>query len=416
MGRSLGTNLDLTSPTVFFIFNELMSTSQFVIASPGHASIYDAEALALHKLGLLHFIAMGTRRGVDDLPAEFTRLKPAIGLCAYVAAKTMSSFAAESFRFRLYPWLDRWVKKQLRPGDCIISSYAYANASFQWVQANGGKTFLDGGNSHPDNFWELLTEEHRRWKSPYPPVARHYYERSRAMMEHVDYVFTASNYVAQSFLARGFKPEQLLPHPRPLNLAAFRPIEHERPRNKPLTLIHTGAICLRKGTPYLLEAVRLIQKKIPNVRLLMRDTIREDMKEILKRYNDLPITWLGWVPHRDLAKSLQEADIFILPSLEEGMVLTAVEAMGCGLPVILTPNCGANDLVQSGVSGEVVPIRDPQAIAEAVFKWAEKIFVPGYRPRVTVNKNLLTFEHFEEVLIGQLKALGLLPRRSYSEN
>src|SRR5436190_2443951 len=248
-----------------------MSAPQFVIASPGHASIYDAEALTLHKQGLLHFIAMGTRRGVDGLPAEVTRLKPAIGLCAYVAAKTISSFAAESVRFRLYPWLDRWVKKQLRAGNHIISSYAYANASFQWVRAHGGKTFLDGGNSHPDNFWELLTEEQRRWKSPYPPVARHYYERSRAMMEHVDYVFTASNYVAESFLARGFKPEQLLHHPRPLNLSAFKPLEEERPKNKPLTLIHTGALCLRKGTPYLLEAVRLIQKKIPNVRLHLRD-------------------------------------------------------------------------------------------------------------------------------------------------
>ena len=393
-----------------------MSAPQFVIASPGHASIYDAEALTLHKQGLLHFIAMGTRRGVDGLPAEVTRLNPAFGLSAYIAAKTMSPFAAESFRCRLYPWLDRWVRKQLRPGNCIISSYAYANASFQWVRAHGGKTFLDGGNSHPENFWEILTEEHRRWESPYLPVARHYYERSRAMMEHVDYVFTASNYVARSFLARGFKPEQLLPHPRPLNLAAFQPLEKERPQNKPLTLIHTGAICLRKGTPYLLEAVRLIRKKIPNVRLHMRNTVRDDMKEILKRYSDLPITWLGWVPHHELAKPLQEADIFILPSLEEGMVLTAVEAMGCGLPVILTPNCGANDLVQPGVSGEVVPIRDPQAIADAVFKWTEKILAPGYRPRMTVNKELLTLEHFDKTLVGQLKALGLLPRSSSSKS
>jgi alpha-maltose-1-phosphate synthase len=385
-----------------------MPLQQFTIASPGHASIYDAEAIALHRHRALRFIAMGTRRGVDGLPAEVTRLKPAIGLCAYLAARTMSPFAAESFRFRLYPWLDRWVKKQLRPGDHIISSYAYANDSFKWVRAHGGKTFLDGGNSHPDNFWEILTEEQRRWKSPYLPVARHYYERSRAMMEHVDYVFTASNFVAQSFLARGFKPEQLLPHPRPLNLAAFKPRAGERPKNKPLTLIHTGALCLRKGTPYLLEAFRLVLKKIPNARFVLRRIIRDDVKEILARYNDLPITWLDYMPHGELAKQLQQADIFILPSLEEGMVLSAVEAMGCGLPVILTPNCGANDLVQSGVSGEIVPIRDPQTIAEAVFKWAEIILAPGYQPRVTINQELLTFEYFEKTFIGQLRVRNCL--------
>ena len=228
------------------------------------------------------------------------------------------------------------------------------------------------------------------------------------MMEHVDYVFTASNFVAQSFLARGFKPEQLLPHPRPLNLAAFKPAAGPRPKDRPLTIIHTGALCLRKGTPYLLEAVRLVRKKIPNVRLLLRQTVRDDVKEILGRYNDLPITWLGWVPHHELARPLQEADIFVLPSLEEGMVLTAVEAMGCGLPVILTPNCGANDLVTPGVSGEVVPIRDPQAMADAILKWADKILAPGYQPRVTINQELLTMEYFEKTFIGQLQKLGLV--------
>ena len=385
-----------------------MTSPQFAIASPGHASIYDAEAIALHKHDALHFIAMGTRRGVDGLPAEVTRLKPTIGLFAYAAGRTLRPFAAESFRFRLYPWFDRWVKKQLRPGGHIISSYAYANESFKWVRAHGGRTFLDGGNSHPDNFWEILTEEHRLWKSPDPPVARHYYDRCRAMMEHVDYVFTASTYVAQSFLKRGFKPEQLFPHPRPLNVSAFKPREGERPKDKPLTLIHTGALCLRKGTPYLLEAFRLVLEKSPQARLVLRDTVRDDVKEILARYNDLPITWLGYMSHHELAEQLRQADIFVLPSLEEGMVLTAVEAMGCGLPAILTPNCGANDLIRPGISGEVVPIRDPRSMADAILKWEEIVRRPGYRPSVTINQEHLTFDYFQKTFIGQLRDLGIV--------
>jgi glycosyltransferase involved in cell wall biosynthesis len=324
----------------------------------------------------------------------------------------MRPFSAESFRFRIYPWFDRWVQKQLNPGDNIISSYAYANASFEWVRKHGGKTFLDGGNSHPDNFWEILSEEQRRWKAPDPPVARHYYERCRDMMEHVDYVFTASAYVAKSFLARGFKPEQLFPHPRPLNVSSFKPGGSERPKDKPLTIIHTGALCLRKGTPYLLEAFRLVLKKSPKARLVLRDSVRDDVKEIIARYNTLPITWLPLMPHHELAEHLRQADIFVLPSLEEGMVLTAVEAMGCGLPAILTPNCGANDLVESGVSGEVVPIRDPQATADAILKWEEIVTRPGYRPSIRINKNVLTFEHFESTFIGQLRDLGLMNRKS----
>jgi glycosyltransferase involved in cell wall biosynthesis len=384
------------------------SDSQFVIASPAHASIYDAEALALHKHGALRFIAMGTRRGVDGLASEVTRLKPVIGLCAYASSRILPPFAGESFRIRLYPWFDGWVRKQLRAGDHVISSWAYANECFKWAREHGGKTFLDAGNSHIENFWENLSEEQRRWKSPYPPISAYYYERTLKTMEQVDYVFTASNFVKQSYLARGFKPEQLFHHPRPIDISSFRPREGERPKDKPLTLIHTGALCLRKGTPYLLEAFRLVLKKSPRARLVLRDSVRDDVKDILARNNDLPITWLGHMPHRELAEHLRQADIFVLPSLEEGMVLTAVEAMGCGLPAILTPNCGANDFIESSISGEVVPIRDPQATADAILKWENIIMQPGYRPAVRINQNLLTFEYFEKTFIGQLKGLGMM--------
>ena len=46
-------------------------------------------------------------------------------------------------------------------GSVSYGDYAYANASFEWVRKHGGKTFLDGGNSHPANFWEILIEERR---------------------------------------------------------------------------------------------------------------------------------------------------------------------------------------------------------------------------------------------------------------
>lgn len=384
-----------------------MSTARFIIASPVHATIYDYEALALHKHKLLRFIAMGTRRGVTGLPMEVTRLRPAVGLVNYAAARTLSTYNAESFRFRMHPWFDNWVKKQLRPGDHIISSYGYANASFEWVRAHGGKTFVDAGNSHPDNFWTTLSEEQRRWNSPYTPVARHHYERSLAMMKHVDYVLSASAFVANTFLERGFKPENILPHPRPIDLSAFKPPASPRPKDRPLTVITTGTLSLRKGSPYLFEAFRLIRKQLPDTRFMLRRIFSSDFKQLLPRYGDVPVTWLEGMPHAELAAKLREADIFILPSLEDGLALTVVEALACGLPVITTPNTGASEMIQSGQNGEVVPIRDPQAIADAVCKWAGRILAPGWQPKSQVNAELLTLEHFERVFIGQLTQLGL---------
>ena len=378
---------------------------RFVVATPSR-SCCDDNARALEHQGRLRFLALGTRRGTAGVTPERTRLNPWIGLFTYIAARTLSESRAVSFRFRLLPWFDRWVLKQLQPGDHIISSYGYTNECFKWVRQHGGKTFLEGGNSHIENFWEIISEEHRRWNYPHPPFVRHWYERSRAMLAETDYLLSPSSYVTQSFLVRGFKPEKILRNIYPLDMSLFSPAREPRPASRPLTLICTGSLSLRKGTPYLLEAVRLVRGKIPGVRLLLTRNIEDSVRPVLPKYRDLPIEWSGFMTVAQLVARLQSADIFVLPSLEEGLVRTACEAMACGLPAILTPNTGANDFVQPGVNGEVVPIRDPQAIADAVLKWADRILAPGYQPRVLANLQPLSFEHFQREFLAQLRRLG----------
>jgi len=381
-------------------------SAKFVLAVPFRTNYYNAYARALHGNGLLEFYALGTRRGTEGVPPERTRLNPWIGLWSYAAVRTLSAFHAESFRFRLLPWFDRWVLKQLTPGQHIISSYGYANQSFDFIRKHGGKTFVDAGNSHMENFWEIMTEEHRRWKCPQLPVARHWYERSREMLKEVDYVLSPSSYVTNSFLARGFKSEQILRVFYPVDLDLFRPGDSVRPKNRPLTIINTGNLSLRKGTPYLLEAFRLVHQQHPSARLLLTQNVRDDVEGILGRYRDLPIEWSPGLPQVELAERLRSADVFVLPSLEEGLVRTALEAMACGLQVVLTSHCGANDFVEPGVSGEIVPIRDPKATAEAILKCWERVQAGVSSPIMGLQEKL-SFETFSRVFMEQLSALNL---------
>lgn len=330
------------------------------------------------------------------------------GLANYIATRTLRPFRAESFRFKMLPRFDRWVEKQLTPGDHIISSYGYVNDCFKFIRHHGGKTFIDAGNSHVDHYWELISEEHWRWKCETPPFSPVWRDRARENLSETDFILSPSSYVTQSFLARGFRGEQILKSIYPANLSLFKPEDKPRPKNRPLTLINTASLSLRKGTPYLLESFRLIHKKIPQARFLLTRVIQDDVTQVLSRYSELPIEWSPPLPHAQLAERLRSADIFVLPSLEEGLARTACEAMACGLPAVLTSHTGANDFVKPGVSGEIVPIRDPQAIADAVFKWAEIILEPGYQPRTLIDPQPLSAEHFETEFLGQLKQLGLI--------
>jgi glycosyltransferase involved in cell wall biosynthesis len=388
-----------------------MIHSQFVVATPSR-SVCDNYARALQKENLLRFIALGTRRGAASVPSERTRLNPWIGLCTYAAAKTLSSSSAESFRFRLLPWFDRWVLKQMHSGDHIISSYGYANECFKFVRAHGGKTFLDAGNSHPENFWQTISEEHRRWKCSYPPVSSLWHDRSISMLKDADLVLSPSSFVTRSFLERGFEPERILRNVYPVDLTCFQSSKQERPKNRPLTIISTTSLSLRKGSPYLLEGFRIVRKSIPNARLLLTRVVEDSVKEILPEYSDLDIEWSPSLPHAQLAGRLRSADIFVLPSLEEGLARTAIEALACGLPAIVTPNTGVNDWITSGQNGEVVPIRDSQAIAEAVFKWADRACSPEPRHSMLPDPKEFSFSHFEQNFLEQLYEKGIVRERS----
>jgi alpha-maltose-1-phosphate synthase len=359
----------------------------FVVGTPSR-SVCDHNARALDSVGKLRLYAIGTRNGTKGIDSSRTKLFPLYGALNYTSAKVFGSFRAEPFRFRLYPVFDAWLKRQLRPGDHLISSYGYANTSFRWIRENGGKTFLDAGNSHPRHFWDLLSEEHARWDIKTPPITHFHFERSLAMMADVDYVLSPSAFVTRSFLQHGFTREQIIPNVYPIDLTCFfpKPGPDNRPqtsdiRKRPLTLISTGSLSLRKGTPYLLEAFRLIRKTLPDARLLLTNSASESIRPQLRKFADLPIEWSPSLPHDQLADRLRSADLFILPSLEDGFALTVAEALACGLPVITTPNTGASDCIKEGINGSVVPIRDPQAIAEAVLDWWERLntgsFLPG---------------------------------------
>ncbi len=381
---------------------------RFVVATPIR-SVCDNHARALVKRDALRLMALGTRRGTAGVPLELTRLKPAIGLVSYIGARCLSTTRGESLRYRLNPWFDRWVRSLLQPGDHVISSYGYANDCFRFARNNGGSTFLDAGNSHPRQFWELLTEEHKRWRCNLPPVARHHYERALEMIDHTDLVLAPSKFVRQSFLDQGFPADRILDSFYPVSLSDFQPSPKPRPKNRPLRVISTGMLNLRKGTPYMLEAFEIVRRRLPSAEFLLTRAMQDNIMPVLAKHRDLPIQWAPSLPHAQLAERYRSADIFVLPSLEEGLVRTALEAMACGLPVILTPNTGANDFVEPGVSGEIVPIRDSQAIADAILKWADIVMASDEPPQRRIDAERLSVNAFETRLTTHLEPRGLLP-------
>jgi len=370
----------------------------------------DNYARALENHGLLEFYALGTRRGVRGVPPERTRLQPLFGLANYIFARTLPTYQAESLRFRTFGLFDRWAQSLLTPGRHFFSGYAFAPGAMRKARRHGGLAILDAWTSHPLEFWELLTDEQKIWNSKYLPVSRYYQELVIQSVAEADYVCVASNFVRNSFLKRGYPAEKLLFSPYPVDLNVFKPAPEPRPANRPFTIVHTGGLSMRKGAPYLFEAFRLIRKEVPDAVLRIKRHLRDEVNDIVRKNSDLPIEWSGNLDLPDHVRRYQTSDLLLFPSIEDGFAFVVAEALACGLPVVTTPNTGASDLVQSGVNGDVVPIRNAPALAEAALKWWERLRKGeciGGRAELVER---LSVQRFEENFIAHLARIGIKPQ------
>jgi glycosyltransferase involved in cell wall biosynthesis len=367
----------------------------------------DNFARVLENHGLLDFYALGTLRGAKGIPPEHTRLQPIFGLLNYMAAVTLPVFQAESLRFRTFGLFDRWAQSLLRPGQHFFTGTAFANGAMRRAKRDGGLAFLDSWTSHPEDHWNLVAEEQRRWGSRYPPGARCYQDRAVESVAVADYICTSSTFVRQSYLKRGFDPQRLLLCPYPVDLSLYQPAPEARPANRPLTILQTGGLSLRKGTPYLLEAFRLIRKEVPDAVLRVQRNIRNDVVHVLRRNADLPLEWSGYLDFASHVRRFQTSDLLLFPSVEDGFAQVVAEALACGLPVITTPNTGASDLIRPGENGEVVPICDAKALAGAALKWWDRIRAGERIDHLDELKQRLSFQQFEETFIGHLARIGI---------
>ncbi|HEU4537198.1 MAG TPA: glycosyltransferase, partial [Polyangiaceae bacterium] len=133
-------------------------------------------------------------------------------------------------------------------------------------------------------------------------------------------------------------------------------------------LVGTGVVLSeQKGVPYLLGAARRVLAAAPEVRFVVAGD-GPSRPELERRAEALGLggrlRFLGY--RRDIPDFLSAIDLYVLPSLWEGLPLSLLEALAAGKPVVATRVGGNAEIIEQGVNGRLVPARDEVALAEAV--------------------------------------------------
>ena len=124
-----------------------------------------------------------------------------------------------------------------------------------------------------------------------------------------------------------------------------------------------------KGYPYLIQAMKSVLQNFPEVQLLVvgEGRQKQDLIELITRLEIQKNVFLITSPI-DTTEVLSVMDIFVLPSLKEGLGLSLMEAMAAGLAVIGSDVGGIKSLIQNGSNGILVEPQDIEGLAAAILE------------------------------------------------
>lgn len=142
----------------------------------------------------------------------------------------------------------------------------------------------------------------------------------------------------------------------------------------------------------LLDAHRRVLAEIPGARCLIvggGDALAWLKDEVRSRNLEDSVVLAGW--RQDVPELLSAMDVFVLPSDSEGLSMTLLEAMAQRLPVVATSVGGNPEVVLDGVTGHLVPRRDPERLAATLVSLLRD---PGARERMGAAGRQRVEEHF----------------------
>lgn len=199
---------------------------------------------------------------------------------------------------------------------------------------------------------------------PYKSLLRAIYHRlwihplERNLLRHVDRIVAVSHFVA-GVARRTLTSQSITVVPNGVDVETFCP-GNPNASGRPFRLVFVGKWATLKGVDLLAPIMRELGADF------MLDCIGVDPRQL--HGDALPgnMRLLGRVADKSvLVAALQQADAFLFPSRSEGMPLSVLEAMACGLPVIAADGSSVVELVEPGANGRLCPRDDVAAFASA---------------------------------------------------
>jgi starch synthase len=292
-----------------------------------------------------------------------TRLLPSV-----VTKLALSRARGQARHYKWVFWhnvqFDRWVASNLPAFGNLAFGYESSSLlTFRRAKELGIPRVLYQPIACAEKASELLDEEKERFPALADTIRYNYFppgemDRRREERRLADAILCASAFTKQSLVEAGVEAERIFVEPYGVDQTIFAPSKEKLPN---FSVIWASSYTQTKGIGYLLEA--LAREPVPGAELVLAG-YPYGTDAVALYEGRVRVRRLGHIARPELARVMRSCHAHVFPTLLEGFGRNIIEAMSSGLPVITTPNCAGPDLIEDGVTGFIVPIRDVDAICE----------------------------------------------------
>ncbi len=220
----------------------------------------------------------------------------------------------------------------------------------------------------------------------------------RLALGRTDVLTVISNYLAKRARRLGYKGRiEVIPNGVDINKFSIFNFQFSKNPNT-TTLITTSRLVEKNGVGDIIEALKYLPENV-SLKILGIGPLENDLKLKIKNCKlEGRVEILGFVEQSQIPTHLHNADIFIRPSLSEGMGNSFIEAMAAGLPVIATPVGGIVDFLKDGETGLFCRLKNPESVAEQVKKLINN---PKLKTKLIENASRMVKEKYEWDLVAK---------------
>lgn len=228
---------------------------------------------------------------------------------------------------------------------------------------------------------------------------------TKYVCQHAERLRVVSEEIRKSAIENGIDKEKIYISPSRCDMEIFDSRKYQKEayeirksygcQNNDFVMIFVGRLIPAKDVSSILEAIAEIIKRYKNIKALIVGSgeLEPELKEKSKKLQlENHVFFCGMIPYTEIPTILAAGDIFVSPSLDEGLSRSVLEAMAMELAVIVTPVGGNPEIIRNGETGYFVAVKNPKQIAERIIYLMKH---PDEMKRIQKNARQRIADHYE---------------------